>query len=91
MTRAPGEADQRLGLGDDHVAQHGEAGRHAAGRRVQQHRDVRQPGLAQAAQRRGGLRHLHQRQDALLHARAARGREDDGRRAAARARARTRA
>ena len=75
----PGEPDQGVRLGDDHVAQHGEAGRHAAGGRVQQDRDVGQPGLAQPAQRRRGLGHLHQREDALLHARAARGGEDQRR------------
>ena len=41
----PGEADERLRLGEDDVAQHGERRRHAARRRVQQHRDVRQPRL----------------------------------------------
>jgi hypothetical protein len=74
-----GEPDQGLGLGDDHVAQHGEAGGHAAGGGVEQHRDVGQRGRLAAPQRRRGLGHLHQREDALLHARpAGRGQQDAG-------------
>ena len=45
----PGEADQRIGLGDDDVAEHRDRGRDAAGRRMQQHRDVRHARLAQLA------------------------------------------
>jgi hypothetical protein len=37
-----GKADQRLGLGDHHVAHEGKAGRHAAHGRVGQHADVGQ-------------------------------------------------
>ena len=48
MTRGPGEADQRLGLGEDDVAQPGEGGRHAAGGGVEQHRDVRLAAVAEA-------------------------------------------
>ena len=87
----PGEADQRLRLRDDHVAEHGEAGRHAAGGRVQQHRDVRQPASRRRAERRRRLGHLHEREDALLHARAARGREDDRRHRRSSARSKRRA
>ena len=73
MTRGPGEADERLRLGEDDVAQPGERGRDAAGRRMEHHRDVGLLHLAEARDGRGGLRHLHQREDALLHAGAARG------------------
>ena len=40
-----GEADQGVGLGEVHVAQHGERGRHAAGRGIGQHDDVGQARL----------------------------------------------
>ena len=40
-----------------------------------QHGDVRQAGIAQATQRGRGLGHLHQREQAFLHARAATGGE----------------
>ena len=45
----PGETDQRARLGDDHVADHREARRHAAHGRIGQHRDERQPLCGQAA------------------------------------------
>ena len=38
-----GEADQRLRLGDVEIAEHREARRHAAGRRIGEHGDVGQP------------------------------------------------
>ena len=60
----PGEADQRLGLGDDEVAEHGEARGHAAGRRVGQQRDEQPAGVVEPGQRRAGLGHLHQRERA---------------------------
>ena len=77
-----GEADQRAGLGDVHVAQHRIGGGDAAGGRIGQHDDVGPLGLAQHLHRHRGARQLHQREDALLHARAAGGREHDERRAA---------
>ena len=46
-----GEADQRLGLGDVEVAEHGEAGRDPARGRVGEDGDVRQTGGAQTVQR----------------------------------------
>ena len=67
-----GEADQRFRLGDVQVAEHREAGRDAAGRRIGEHRDVRQPRAIEPRQRAADLRHLHQRQRAFHHARAAR-------------------
>ena len=75
-----GETDQRAGLGDLHVAQHGVGGSDAAGGWIGQHDDVRQLRLAQHLDADGGARHLHQRQDALLHPRAAGGGEYDERR-----------
>ena len=75
-----GEADQRAGLGDLHVAQHGVGGGDAAGGRIGEHDDVGLLRLAQHLHRDRGARHLHQREDAFLHARAAGGREHDERR-----------
>ncbi len=74
-----GEADQRLRLGDVEVAEHREAGGHAAGRRIGEHRDERQPGAVEPGQRRRDLGHLHQRQRAFHHAGAAGAGDDDGR------------
>ncbi len=76
-----GKADQRAGLRDQEVAEAGEAGGDAAGRRVGEHGDVEQAGLVVTADRGRGLGHLHQGDDALLHAGAAGGREDDDRQA----------
>jgi hypothetical protein len=78
----PGETDQGARLRDMHVAEHGVGRGHAAGRRVGQHDDVRLAGLAQHLDRDRGARKLHQRENALLHARAAGGREHDEGRAA---------
>ena len=68
-----GEADQRLGFADDHVAEHRQAGGNAAVDRVGQYRDERDAFFAQARQNRRGLGHLHQRDQRFLHARAAGG------------------
>ena len=70
-----GEADQRAGLGDVDVAEHRVGRGDAAGRRIGQHDDIGLARLAQPLHRDGGARHLHQRQDAFLHARAAGSRE----------------
>ena len=75
-----GEADQRAGLGDLDVAQHGEAGGDAAGGGVGQHDDERQTGVLDQARGDDRARHLHQADRALLHARATRGGEHDQRR-----------
>ena len=75
-----GEADQRAGLGDLDVAQHGEARGDAAGGRIGQHDDVGQARFLHQLDRDGAARHLHQADHAFLHARAARGGVDDQRR-----------
>ncbi len=72
-----GKADQRTGLGEMNVAQHRVRRSDAAGGRVGQHHEIGQPFLAQALHRDRRARHLHQRQDAFLHARAARRCEQD--------------
>ncbi len=77
-----GEPDDRAGLGQDDVAEHRERRRHAAGRRIGQHDDVGQPRFLDHVGGDDRARHLHQRQDAFLHARAAGGRNDDQRRLA---------
>src|SRR5437899_3951977 len=73
----PGKADQRARLGEDDVAEHREARRDAAGGGVGEDRNVRQPAGAEPLERGRGLGHLHQGEDALLHPRAARRRDDD--------------
>ena len=75
-----GEADQRVGLGQLDVAEHGVGGGHPAGGGIGQHDDVGQAGLLELGQRDGGARHLHQRQDPLLHPRATGGGEQHVRR-----------
>jgi hypothetical protein len=66
-----GEADEGLGLRDVDVAQHGEAGRRPARRRIAEDGNKRQAGRAEPGDRGAGLDHLHQRQHALLHPGAA--------------------
>src|SRR6266851_5849840 len=72
----PGKPDNRTRFSDIQVAQARERRRHAARRRIAHYRNVRQSRLADSRDRRRYLRHLHQRQRALLHAGAARRRED---------------
>ena len=74
-----GEADQRLGFGDDGVAETGEGGEHAAGGRVGEDRQERDPLAAQPLDGGRGLRHLQQGEHALLHAGAAAGDDRDQR------------
>src|SRR6476646_6045241 len=62
------KADQCLRLGQDHVTQHGNAGRDAPEGRIGQQTDQRKLGLAQLGHRRGCLGHLHERKDPFLHA-----------------------
>ena len=77
MTRGTGKTDERPWLGHDDVPQHGEAGRHAASGGIGEHGHVGQPLGPQALQSGRRLGHLHERQDALLHAGAAGGGDDD--------------
>ena len=72
-----GKTDQRAGLGDMDVAEHRVGRGDAAGGRIGQHDDVGLLRLAQHLHRDRGARHLHQRQNAFLHARAAGGCEHD--------------
>ena len=74
-----GEADERAGLGDVNVAEHAVGGGHAARGGIGEHDDIGLLGFAQHLHGDDGARHLHQRQDAFLHARAARGDEHDER------------
>ena len=76
------ERQQRVGLGDHEVAERRERRDHAARRRMGEHGDVRHARLAQQVDRADCLRHLHEREHVLLHARAAGGRDRDQRDAA---------
>ena len=62
-----GETDDGPRLGDDHVAQHGEARGDAAGGRVGQDGDEQALGLGETRQGGGGLGHLTEGDDALVH------------------------
>ncbi len=64
----PGEAKERARLGDDHVGQSREAGKHAARRRMCEHRHEWEGMVREEVERDHGLGHLHEREDALLHA-----------------------
>jgi hypothetical protein len=66
-----GEADPRADFGDDDVADAGETGCHTAKSGIAQHRDVRHARGRKPRQGGNGARHLHQREDALVHAGAA--------------------
>ncbi len=77
ITRGPGEADQGAGLGQDDVPQAGKAGGDAAGGGVGEHGDVEAALLGEPLQGGGGLGHLHQGEDALLHPGPAAGGEKD--------------
>ncbi len=70
-----GEADQRARLGNVHVAEHRVGRGNAAGRRIGENDDVGLTHFAQALHRDSGARHLHQRENAFLHARPAGGGE----------------
>ncbi len=74
-----GEADQRLGFADDHVAEHRQTGGYTTVNRVGQYGNERQALFAQACQHGGGLGHLHQRDQRFLHPRTAGSREADHR------------
>ena len=72
-----GKADERTRLRNLDIAEHGIGRGDAARRRIRQHDDVGQTCLAQLLDRNGRPRHLHERENALLHTRAARRREQD--------------
>ena len=73
------ESDQRLRLCQYHVAQHGETGRHASGRRIRQYADIEKPCVAMTLEGSRSLRHLHQGRYPLLHPGAPGAREDNHR------------
>ena len=73
----PREPDQRARLRDLDIAEHAIGGGHTAGGWIGEHNQIGLPRLAQQLHRDGGARQLHQREDALLHARPARGRKHD--------------
>ena len=74
-----GEANQCLRFCDHHVPHEGEAGRHAAHGGIGEHADVGQFRLGQSRQGGIHLGHLHQAQQAFLHACATRRGEADKR------------
>src|SRR5260221_780939 len=74
-----GEADERVRLGQVHVAEDRVGSKDAAGRRVAHDAEVWHPGCAEAFERRARLRELHQGERALLHAGPTGGRDDDER------------
>ena len=65
------KADEHFGLGDDDVSQRGKGGGDTAGGGVGENGDVQQSGIAVTGHSSGGLGHLHQGDDALLHPGAA--------------------
>ena len=75
------KADKRLRFCQDDIALRGERCRDAAGRRIGDDRTVEQPCFGMTLERAGDFRHLHERNDAFLHARAAGRREDHDRQA----------
>ena len=75
------EADKRAGLGNNHIALHRETRGHAARGGVGNHRKIRQARLTVTLNRGRDFRHLHERNQALLHARATRAGEQHQRQA----------
>ncbi len=71
------EADQSAGLCDVQIAEHGEACRDAAGGGVGQEADVGDGCFIELGEAGGDLGELHQAYNALHHARAAAGADDD--------------
>ena len=72
-----GEADEGAGFGDVEIAEHGERSRHAASGGVGEDGQVGEAGRVEAGEGGGDLSELHEAHDALLHAGAAGGRNDD--------------
>ena len=75
----PGAREREKGprLGKDDVSKRGEAGKYPSCGGMGQYRDERQTAPAQGFKGDHGLRHLHQREYPLLHARAAGRRHND--------------
>ena len=72
-----GKADQSAGLRQDDIAQRGETGSDPTSGGVRKDGNIQKPFLREAGQRRTGLGHLHQGEDALLHPGTAAGGEQD--------------
>ena len=64
----PRKADQSLGLSQDQIPQHGEAGRHPTGGGMGKKGQIEQASAAMPFQGPGDLGHLHQAEHAFLHA-----------------------
>ena len=71
--------NQRMRLRQNNIPQHRPARRHAARRRVRQHTHIQKPRITVSFQRRRRLRHLHQRNNPLLHPRPSRARKQNHR------------
>lgn len=69
----PGEVELSARLGDADVGQRREAGNDAAGARIGEDGEERDAGVVHEVDGAGGLGHLHEAEDALLHARPAGG------------------
>src|SRR5271155_5169897 len=74
-----GEADERAGLGNIQIAEHRVTGGDAARGGIGEDGNERELGFVHAPERRGNFRELHQADDALHHARAARAGDYDER------------
>ena len=77
-----GKADDGTGFGNLDIAEHGIGGGDPTSGWIGQHDDIGQASCPQPLHGDRGARHLHQREHAFLHARPARGREQDERRPA---------
>jgi hypothetical protein len=64
--------EKRSGFRDAHIGERREAGEHTPSARIREDRDERRRRLVEEIHGAGRLRHLHQAEDALLHACAAR-------------------
>src|SRR5438270_10291437 len=69
------KSNKCAGLGQDDIAQHGKARSDSTCRRVGEQGDKGETSLAQAGQSKSAFSHLHQRKDAFMHGRSARGRD----------------
>ena len=79
---ASSEANHGAWLRQVQIAQAGERSGDAAGSWIAQHRQIWNPRIAQPREGRCNFSHLHQREDAFLHPRPARGTEANHRQAA---------